>query len=404
MCSRKTVGGIIKMALSFAIIVLGGMISSWLFRKIKLPGLLGMLILGIIIGPYTLNLLDESMLNISGDLRKIALIVILLRAGLGISKSDIKEIGATSIKMSIIPGILEGTIIAIVSTRLLGFSIIQGGMLGFIICAVSPAVIVPSMLKYIEAGVGSKKKIPTLILAAASVDDVVAITIFSTFLGLYGGGKVNIGLKVLSIPLAIILGVVLGLLIGFVVYVFMSKVNIMKPKMALALLSIAIIFNSIEKALADKIEIATLLGVMAMGYIILEKNKDLAKELSSSLSKIWILAEIILFVLVGAQVNPSVAIKAGGVGLIIITLGLMGRSIGVWISTTSPKYNTRDRLFCVIAYIPKATVQAAIGSIPLSAGVAGGEMILAIAVLSILITAPLGAIGINISAQRLLDK
>lgn len=389
------------MAFSFAIIILFGMLSSWLFKKMKLPGLLGMLILGILIGPYVFNLLDESILNISSDLRKIALIVILLRAGLGISKSDILDIGSTSIKMSIIPGIIEGTVIAIVSTKLLGFTIIQGGMLGFIICAVSPAVIVPSMLRFMEMGIGKKKRIPTLILASASVDDVVAITIFTTFLGLYGGEKVNIGMKVLSIPVSILLGVVCGLVIGYVLYIVLTKFEIMKPKMALTLLSVAIIFNSIEGML--KVEIATLLGVMAAGYIILEKNEKLAKNLSESLSKIWILAEIILFVLVGAEVNPSVAIDAGGIGIIIISLGLIGRSLGVWISTTNPKYNTKERLFCIIAYIPKATVQAAIGSIPLAAHVEGGEMILAIAVLSILITAPLGAIGINLTAQRLLE-
>jgi len=390
------------MLTSLAIMIILGLLANAIFTKMRLPGLLGMLILGVLIGPYVFNWLDPNILLISADSRKIALIIILLRAGLGISRDDLKKVGSTAIKLSCIPGIIEGFTIALVSVKFLNFSFIEGGMLGFIIAAVSPAVVVPQMLEYLENGVGINKGIPTLILAGSSIDDVFAITIFTTFLGLYSGSHVNIGIQLLNIPISIIIGIVLGFIIGIAMIRIFRKYHIRDTKKVLLILGSAIFLTVIEDALKSKIEIASLLGVMTIGFIILERKPEIAKRLSQKFNKLWIFAEILLFILVGAQVNIQVALNAGLKGLIIIFVGLIGRSIGVIISTLGTNLNLKEKIFCVIAYIPKATVQAAIGAIPLGLGVPSGDVILAVAVLSILVTAPLGAIGINASAKKLL--
>lgn len=390
------------MATSLAIIILLGLLSNTLFAKIKLPGLLGMIILGMVIGPYGLNILQPEIISISADFRKIALIIILLRAGFGISRGDLKKVGAPALRLSCIPGLIEGFFIAFASVKFLGFTFVQGGILGFIIAAVSPAVVVPSMLGFMERGIGTDKGIPTLILAGASIDDVFAITIFSTFLGLYSGKQMNIGVQILSIPLSIILGILLGIVIGYFMVRIFKKYNIRDTKKVLMIIGSAILLTALETLLKNKIEIAALLGVMTIGFIILEKLPKVGKRLAIKFNKIWVFAEILLFVLVGAQVNTKVALHAGAVGIIVIFIGLIGRSIGVMLSLIKTNLNFKEKLFCVIAYIPKATVQAAMGAIPLSLGVQGGELMLAIAVLSILITAPLGAVGISVSAEKLL--
>ncbi|WP_313342443.1 cation:proton antiporter [Sedimentibacter sp.] len=390
------------MAASLAVILLLGLPARKVFEKLKLPGLIGMLILGVLVGPYGFNLLQEDMLKISADLRSIALIIILLRAGFGINKEDLKKIGITALKMSCIPGLTEGLFIAFASVHFLGFTFSQGGMLGFIIAAVSPAVVVPSMLELIENNIGTKKGIPALILAGASIDDVFAITIFSVFLGLYSGSNVNIGIQLLNIPVSILLGIIAGVIIGLVLIKIFKRYSIRDTKKVLLILGFSILLNQLESALKTKLQIASLLGVMTIGFIIIEKLPDVGKRLSNKFNKIWILAEVLLFVLVGALVDVNIALKAGGMGIIIILIGLAGRSIGVIISLLGTKYNWKERLFCIIAYLPKATVQAAMGAVPLSLGVESGDIILAIAVLSILITAPLGAIGIHYSAEKLL--
>lgn len=391
------------MATSLGIIIMLGLLANLIFTKIKLPGLLGMLILGVILGPYGLNLLEPSLLNASADFRKIALIIILLRAGIGISREDLNKVGKTAIKMSCIPGLVEGFFIAFAAVKFLGFTFIQGGILGFILAAVSPAVVVPQMLNFMDRKIGTNKGIPTLILAGASIDDVFAITIFSTFLGLYSGSQVNIGIKLLGIPLSIILGIGAGAIIGFIMVRMFEKHHIRDTKKVLLIIGASILLTAIENLLKNKIEISGLLGVMTIGFIILEKLPEVGKRLSLKLNKIWIFAEILLFVLVGAQVNIGVALNAGAVGIVIIAIGLVGRSLGVLISVMGTDLNWKERLFCIIAYTPKATVQAAIGAIPLSLGVASGEVILAIAVLSILITAPVGAVAISSSSTRLLQ-
>ncbi|WP_346913056.1 cation:proton antiporter [Clostridium sp.] len=391
------------MATSIAIIILLAIVSNFIFEKIKLPGLLGMLILGITIGPYGFNLIHGDLLNISPDLRKIALIVILLRAGLGIKTSDLKKIGKPAIKMSCIPGILEGFAIAFIATKLLGFTFIQGGILGFIIAAVSPAVVVPQMINLIDNKIGTNKSIPTLILAGASIDDVFAITILTSFLALYADKSVNIASQLLQIPLSIILGIGLGLILGFIIIHLFKKCSINMVKKILIVLAISILLTTLETIFKDKVLIASLLGVMTIGFILTEKLPKVAAPLSQGLNKLWVFAEILLFVLVGAQVNISVAFTSGPIGIVIIFIGLICRSIGVIISLIGTNLNVKEKIFCVISYIPKATVQAAMGALPLSLGVASGDLILAISVLSILITAPLGAIGINVSSKSLLQ-
>ncbi|ABS41430.1 cation:proton antiporter [Clostridium botulinum] len=392
------------MASSLAIIILLGLIANKLFEKLKLPGLLGMLILGILIGPHGLDWLSKDILNASSDLRKIALIVILLRAGLGLNKEELKLVGKTALKLSCIPGIIEGLFIAIASVKLLGFSFVQGGLLGFIIAAVSPAVVVPQMLNLIDKGLGKAKGIPTLILAGASIDDVFAITIFSTFLGLYAGKNINIAIQILKIPVSIILGTLIGVLSAIIIIKIFKKYPIDNTKKILIILSISIILTLIEALLKGKLEIASLLGVMALGFVISDKIPSIGDKVSKGLNEIWVFAQILLFVLVGAEVNMVIAFKSGFLGIIIIALGLIGRSIGVLISLKGSNLNKEEKLFCIIAYIPKATVQAAMGAVPLANGVAAGDIILAIAVLSILTTAPLGAIAINLSGPRLLES
>ncbi len=385
------------MLLSLAIIFILGLLANKLFTIIKLPGFLGMLL----VGSFCSNLINPQFLSISTDLRKIALIIILLRAGLSLGKDRLASVGAVTLKMSFIPCIFEGFAACIASVYLLGFSVIEGGMLGFILAAVSPAVVIPAML---ELNKNDKaKKVSTIILAGASVENVLAITIFSTFLGLYGNKNANLLLQIASVPTSIILGIISGIIAGFFIVYLSKKHHIRDTKKVLIIISVAILLTSLEALLQNKVGVASLLGVMTMGFIILEKLPVVAKRLSVKFSKIWVIAEIVLFVLVGAQVNIFGVVSAGINGIIIIFIGLLARSIGVIISTIGHNLTMRERLFCAIAYIPKATVQAAIGAIPLAAGVASGEVMLSIAVLAILITAPIGAIGIKLSSN-LLDK
>jgi solute carrier family 9B (sodium/hydrogen exchanger), member 1/2 len=391
------------MTTSLALMLILGMAANALFVKMRLPGLLGMLLLGVLLGPYVLNWLDPDMLRLSGELRLLALIIILLRAGLGIKREALNRVGVTALKLSCIPGLCEGFAIAFVSIYLLGFSFIEGGILGFIVAAVSPAVVVPPMLNFIDNRVGAKNNVPTLILAGASIDDVFAITLFSAFLGLYGGHHVNIGLQLLGIPLSIVLGIGLGLLVSIVLVRLFTTYYIRSTKKVMMILGVAIFLTAVEKTLKARVEIASLLGVMTIGFILLEKMPEVAAKLAGKFNRIWLFAEILLFMLVGAQVNIHVALDAGLIGLLLIAIGLAARSVGVVLSTAGTPLTSRERFFCVISYLPKATVQAAIGAIPLSLGVPSGDVILAIAVLSILITAPIGAIGIEYFSKRCLE-
>ncbi len=391
------------MAFSLAMIILLGLLLSKVFKLIKLPGLLGMLVLGIIIGPHGFNWLDESMMMISGDLRKIALIIILIRAGFGIDRHALRKNGIPAVKLSFVPVVLEGLTVMLVAGYLLGISTVEAGMLGFIVAAVSPAVIVPSMLSFIEREKGEKKGLPTMILASASVDDVVAITIFSSFVGMYGGQRVNIATQLINIPIAIVLGIGIGGGLSLLLLYGFKRFKIDDTKKLLMILASGIVLTTLEDFLQGTLPMAGLLGVMAIGFIILERQETLARKLSHEFNKIWILAEVVLFVLVGAQVNIHLALDTGWLGLLIIAAGLLARSLGVFLSLLGTKLTLKDRGFCMISFVPKATVQAAIGAVPLTLGVPSGEVILALAVLSIVITAPLGAIGIKFVGERVLE-
>ncbi|MDZ7673228.1 MAG: cation:proton antiporter [Halanaerobiales bacterium] len=392
------------MAISLAVIIVFGLLFNKIFTKLKLPGLLGMLLLGILLGPYGLGLISKEILMISADLRKIALIVILLRAGLGIERKTLKKIGIPAVKLSFIPGLMEGFTILIISSYIFNLGFIEAGILAFIIAAVSPAVVVPQMLNLIDEGRGTKKGIPTLILTGASVDDVMAITVFSTFLGFYTSESLNVGIQLISVPLSIIIGIILGVISAFVLIYIFKKYHIRDTKKALIILSTAILLTGLEDILADFVPIAALLGVMTIGFVLQERYKLIGNRLAAKFNKIWVFAEIMLFVLVGAEVNIYLAWDSGLAGLLIIFVGLMARSIGVLISVYGTNLNIKERIFSVIAYTPKATVQAAIGAVPLAAGVKSGELILAIAVLSIIITAPLGAAGIKFAGENWLSK
>lgn len=390
------------MLLSLVLLLIVGFVSMKVVSYFRLPGLIGMLIVGVLFGPYVFSLLDENLLLVSQDLRHFALIIILLRAGLGIQRTQLKKVGRPALKMSLIPCLFEGFTVMIVSYYLLDFTLIEGGMLGFILAAVSPAVVVPSMIELEETGYGTDKGIPTLLLAGASIDDVFAITVFSFFLSSAVGVEQSILSVFVKIPYSIIGGVVGGLLVAVIILLVTrsKRIVLRQTEYLLILLTFSVLYFYIGESL----QLASLLGVMVTGFIILDQEPFQAKILSRKLSSIWVFAQVILFTLVGAEVNIELAIEAGLIGLMIIAIGLLARSAGVWLATAGSNLSNKERFFCMIAYMPKATVQAAIGSLPLAAGLEAGGIILAIAVLSIVVTAPLGAIGIRYSAPRLLAK
>lgn len=402
------------MLFSFAFFILIAIGLSKLFEKLRLPGLLGMILTGIILGEYSKNyivntlkldflepfFISDKILSISSDLRLCALIVILIRAGLGIDRESLKKIGNVALKMACIPCLFEGFTIMMVTHLLLGFPLPICGTLGFIIAAVSPAVVVPEMLSLKEKNLGKEREIPTLILAGASIDDIFAITLFSSFLSLSLGKNVNIYKEFLKIPLSIIIGIVLGGVLGVILVNFFKKYHIRDTRKAIIFLMVGITFHQLETL--NIFPIASLLGIMTMGFIILEKYPILAKRLSTKFNKIWVFSEIILFVLIGAAVNIEVIFSSSSVGVIIVFIGLIGRMLGVGVSLFGSNLNKKERLFCGLSYIPKATVQAAISGIPLAMGVPHGEILLAIGVLSIIISVPMGVIGIRIGQTRLL--
>ncbi len=388
----------IQLNMLFVIILGGGWLFSRFFSMIKLPSVLGMVIFGIIcsvtIKPYAHPVIWE----IAPFLKSFALIVILLRAGLGIKKKTLAKVGKPALMMAFIPCLIEGTALTLIVRYAAGFNWYVAGVTGFMISAVSPAVIVPSMLDLKNKG---HNEVPTIIIAGASADDVLAITLFSVFLGLAGQNDINMFNAVLSVPLSIIAGIVSGIIVGGALSSFFRKKyqNIRATEKAMILLLIA----SLLVQVGDTLHFAALLGIMTVGFILLEKNEPVAKELSLKLSKIWVIAEIILFVLIGFSLDINVAFNAGLLGIAIIFSGLFFRSTGVWLSTISSGLNYKERLFCMIAYLPKATVQAAIGSVPLSMGIAEGHTILAFAVIAIIITAPIGLFGIKYFSPRLLN-
>jgi len=397
------------MAVSIAEMILLGLLADWIFRKLKMPGLLGMLLLGVVCGPYVLNVLQPGFLDASSDLRMIALIIILLRAGFELNRDALNRVGLQALLMSFVPGILEGTTIALIAPKFLPLTHLESAMLGFIVAAVSPAVVVPMMIHFMERKMGAKKGIPTLILAAASLDDVVAIVIFSAFLGLYTGTSEHLWMKFAGIPISVVAGVAVGLAIGFILLKLFEQFNPRATKRTMIVIGVSILLVRIQHVLEMQgMTFAALVAVMATGFMILEKREEMAHEISSKLGKLWVFASIMLFTLVGAQVDISLVWKTGLAGLAVILCGLAARSAGVLISLIKSPLNVMERLFAVVAYWPKATVQAAMGAVPLmameSAGMdtGAGEVILAVAVMSIVFTAPLGAVAIKCVGERVL--
>ncbi|RKY81543.1 sodium:proton antiporter [candidate division KSB1 bacterium] len=398
------------MALGLAELILFSLLVDWIARRINIPGLVGMLFVGTIMGPYALNMLKPGLLDVSSDLRMIALIVILLRAGFELSKQTLKRVGSRALLLSAIPAFFEGVTITFVAPHFINLTYMESAILGSIIAAVSPAVVVPLMIHFIEKKRGTGQGIPTLILAASSVDDVFVIVVYSVLIGFYTGAKVNIALKLASIPVSILLGIGIGLGAGLLLYRLFDRFNPRATKRLLIILGASIVLVAVEPVMEKFIPFAALLAVMAMGTIILERNEYMAHEISSRLSKVWVFAEILLFTLVGAQVDVHVALKAGLAGSAIIGIGLIARSIGTYTCLLRSPFSIKERIFIVISYIPKATVQAAIGGAPLMAmkaagmDTAPGELILAIAVLSIILTAPIGAWAISFVGNRVLKS
>lgn len=391
------------MLFSIALILVCGMFLGWICKKLHLPSLLGMIITGIILGPYALNLIDESIINISSDLRRIALIIILMRAGLSLNISDLKKVGRPAILMCFVPACFEMLGMILIAPRLLNISVLDAAIIGAVVAAVSPAVIVPKMLKLIEEGYGTKQSIPQLILAGASVDDVFVIVMFTAFTGLAQGNDVSLT-GFINIPVSIVVGLLFGLIAGYVFSVYFKKVHIRDTAKVIILLCTAFVMVTIEDNFSNFIPFSGLIAVMGLGIALQKKREVVAIRLSVKFNKLWVCAEILLFVLVGATVNLKYALSAGFGVVILIFSVLCFRVIGVLCCLIKTKLNLKERLFCMIAYIPKATVQAAIGAIPLSMGLACGDIVLTVAVLSIIITAPLGAFLIDISYKRLLNK
>lgn len=384
------------MLLSFALIFIVGMLLSSLCKKVGLPGLIGMILTGILIGPYCLNWIDESVLNISSQLRKIALIIILLRAGISLDVSDLKKVGRPAILLCFVPACFEIIGMLVLGPKLLGISLSDSFVMGCVVAAVSPAVIVPKMLQLMSEKYGTDKSIPQMILAGASVDDVFVIVLFSMSLSLAQGQAVNL-INLLSIPISILAGILIGALCGKLISVYFKKISLDTMIQTIVLLSVSFILVTIEDSFS--FPFSGLIAVMTMGVFVQRITQS-----SHTLNELWTGAQVLLFVLVGACVNISSALNYGFSAILLVFGVLLFRMIGVLICLLNTKLNRKERLFCMIAYCPKATVQAAIGGVALSMGLACGEIVLTVAVLSILITAPLGSFLIEHTYKNLLTK
>lgn len=389
------------MLTSLALIFLFGLIFGALFQKLRLPPLLGMLIVGIVLGPYALDWLDDSLLSISADLRQIALIIILTRAGLNLNISDLKKVGRPAVLMCFLPACFEILGMLVLAPPLLHISYLDAAIMGAVVGAVSPAVIVPKMLRLMEEGYGTEKSIPQLILAGASVDDVFVIVLFSSFTGLAKGESLS-PWRFAEIPISILLGVLLGAALGLALAFFFQKVHVRDSVKVLLLLSFSFLLVALEDALEGIVPISGLIAVMSLGIALQRKRDIVARRLSLKFSKLWVAAELLLFVLVGATVDLHYAYAAGLSAVVLIFGVLLFRMAGVWVCLFKTKLLFKERLFCMLAYMPKATVQAAIGSVPLSMGLSCGNIVLTVAVLAILITAPLGAFLIDLTYKKLL--
>ena len=388
---------------SLALIFLVGLLMGSIFNKLKLPSLLGMIITGMILSPYALNLLDPSIMGISADLRQVALVVILTRAGLSLNIEDLKKVGRPAILMCFVPACFEIVGVILIAVPLLGVSVTEAAIMGSVLAAVSPAVVVPRMLRIMEEGYGVKKSIPQLILAGASVDDVFVIVLFTAFTSIESGGEVS-PMSFVQIPISILLGVALGLVCGLALIWFFKKFHMRDSVKLLIFLSISFLLIELQNELEGIVPISGLLAIMSMGVALYKWYNVLAVRLSSKYNKLWVAAEILLFVLVGATVDLNYVATAGLLSVCVVVFAMMFRMAGVFCCLLKTKLDKKERGFCMVAYTPKATVQAAIGGVPLSMGLACGNQVLALAVIAILITAPFGAICIDKLYKKLLTK
>lgn len=391
------------MLTDMAVILILGLAGSYIFKLLKLPSLIGMIIMGILAGPYAFNILRGGILDISAELRQFALVIILTRAGLTLNINDLKRAGRPALLLCFVPACFEICGALIIAPTLLKVSLTEAGLIGAVIAAVSPAVVVPRMISLIENKYGTKKSIPQMILAGASVDDVFVIVVFTALLSAVSGDKVSPALFA-EIPVSIVLGILLGIGVGLLINLFFSKTNMNTTVKVLVFLSISFLLIALEDILEGIIPLSGLLAVMSSGIVLNRTNLNEAKELSVVYNKLWIFGEIVLFVLVGAAVDISYALKAGMAAVAIVLFALVFRMFGVFITVLGTQLNKKERLFTMLAYTPKATVQAAIGSLPLSMGLACGNTVLTVAVLSILITAPFGAVCIDKTYNRLLER
>ena len=397
------------MLASLSLIILVGLAMASIVQKLKLPRIIGMLLMGVVLGPYGLNLLDESILSISSELRKIALIIILIKAGLSLDLADLKKVGRPAILMAFLPASFEIIAYTLFAPILLGITRVEAMAMGAVLGAVSPAVVVPRMVNLIEKRYGTKKGIPQMILAGASCDDVFVIAVFSTFTNMAQGGAANVG-EFINIPASICFGIAGGAMIGlFISYLaetaYANKHYIRNSMKVIIILGISFALVSIEELIKEYVAFSGLLAVVAMACTIKVKSVNIvSKRLSEKMGKLWLFAEVLLFVLVGAAVDIRYTLEAGIQALLMIAIALTIRGIGVYICMIGTEITLKERIFCVISYLPKATVQAAIGSVPLAMGLSCGQIVLSVAVLGILITAPLGALGIDASYKRLLEK
>ena len=391
------------MLLSIALMLLLGMMMGWICKKAHLPGLIGMLMTGIVLGPYALDLIDASILEISAELRKIALIIILTRAGLSLDLEDLKRVGRPAVLMCFVPACFEILGMVFLAPKLLGVSVVDAAVMGAVVGAVSPAVIVPKMLRLMEEGYGTQKSIPQMILAGASVDDVFVIVLFTAFTGLAQGEHVSVK-SFANIPVSILLGIAAGLAVGYGLAVFFEKVHIRDTSKVMIFLCVSFLLVTLEDQAGEVVPFASLLAVMTMGIALQKKRGVVAGRLSVKFNKLWVVSEILLFVLVGATVDLRYALSAEGMVIVLLFGVLIFRMIGVCFCLWGTGLNWRERLFCVIAYMPKATVQAAIGGIPLAMGLSCGDLVLTAAVAAILVTAPLGAFLMELTYQKLLSR
>lgn len=391
------------MLTSIAIILLFGFLVGQIFSKMKLPSLIGMILVGILISPYCLNLLDESILSISKDIRQIALVIILTRAGLSLNIKDLKKVGRPAFLMCFVPACIEIVGTLLIAPLLFDTTWIEALIIGSVMAAVSPAVIVPRMIRLIDEGYGKENSIPQLVLAGASVDDIFVIVLFSAFTGLASTGEIS-AMSFIQIPISIILGILFGFVVGFILLMILNKINIQDTLKVVILLSVSFLILEVETLLKNIIPISGLLAIMSIGIIIKQKDEEFSKKMASKYSQLWSGAEIFLFVLVGVAVDTRYAFSAGFTVILLVIGALIFRMIGVFFSLLNTKLTKNEKIFCMLSYTPKATVQAAIGTIPLTMGLECGELVLTVAVMSILLTAPFGAICVDNLYQKLLKK